>query len=202
MIEWFGSHPVAVGVVTLLLMGSDWTLTVLQQCERAAHSANHYRSYPVDTVEGSPLLQRAVRRARFLHGPHLIAAVLLSSAVAFAVRMIPPGARGVFLGYVWGLFLIVGSTHAGNLIGYVAGRRGIHGQVWIHQRTAYVVQMGRYLALTALLAVLAVISGSPFVSGIALAGGTSSARQLIWMRRVPEVPDPDLAPEGALERAP
>jgi len=194
MIEWFGSHPVAVGITTLLLMWSDWLLTVFQHRERMAHPDKHTLTYPVDTAEGNPLLQQAVRRARILDPRHAATALILSAAVALAQRWIPEGARPLFLGYVWGLFLIVDTTHLSNLVGYVASRRGVHGQVWLHQRTAYLTQMGRYLALTLLLAVLAIVSGSLFVGGVALAGATSSARQLVWMRRVPQVPEPDVPP--------
>ena len=56
-------------------------------------------------------------------------------------------------------------------------------------------QAGRYLALSILLIVLAVASSSGFVAGAAVAGLTSSARQLLWLRRAPAVPDPDVAPE-------
>ena len=35
--EWFGSHPVATGVATLILMLVDWSLTVLQHRERAKY---------------------------------------------------------------------------------------------------------------------------------------------------------------------
>jgi hypothetical protein len=103
----------------------------------------------------------------------------------------------VFLGYTWGVYLIVSSTHVGNLLGYVASRRGIHGHVWIHQRTAYLVQAGRYAGLAALLVVAAACSGNTFVIGMAVAGLTSSVRQLVLLRRVPAIPAEDAAPEAA-----
>ena len=53
--DWFGDHPVATGIATLILMLLDWGMTVLQHRERARYSRNHYRSYPVDTVEGNPV---------------------------------------------------------------------------------------------------------------------------------------------------
>jgi hypothetical protein len=92
------------------------------------------------------------------------------------------------------VFLLVVTTHLGNLAAYAAGRRGVHGQVWLHQRTAYLTQMGRYLALAVLLPALAAASGSGFVAGVAVSGLFSSARKLAWMRRVPCVPEPDLPP--------
>jgi hypothetical protein len=194
--EWFGSHPVATGVATLILMLVDWLLTVLQHRERAKHSANHYRSYPVDTVEGNPSLQRAVARAHLLEPRHLLVAVPVSALVAATVWWMPVVARPLLLGYVWGLFFIVSATHLGNLLGYIGSRRGIHGRVWMHQRTGYSVQAGRYVGVTALLAALAVCSGSMFVIGAAVAGVTSMARQLVWIRRTPPIPDDDAAPEA------
>ena len=99
------------------------------------------------------------------------------------------------LGYVWGLFLVVDMTHIGNLIGYRVCRRGTHGQLWLHQRTAYLVQAGRYAALAILLVVLAIMSFSPFLGGVAVAGVSSAFRQFIWLRRVPMIPATDAAPE-------
>ena len=194
MIQWLGSHPAVAGIVTLVLMGTDWLLTVLQHRERAAHSANHYRSYPTDTVEGNPVLQQAVSSGRSIHLRHAAISLALSAAVALALPWISTAARPLFLGFVWGLYLTVDFFHLSNLLGYVAGRRGIHGQVWLHQRTAYLTQMGRYLALAGFLAVLAVASGSIFVAGVTLACAVSALRQRVWMRRVPAIPDPDIAP--------
>lgn len=195
--EWFGAHPVATGIATLILMLVDWCLTVLQHRERARHSANHYRSYPVDTVEGNPALQKAVKRGRLLEPKHFVVAVLVSALVAATVWWIPVAARPLLLGYVWGLFFIVSTTHLSNLIGYVGSRRGIHGRVWMHQRTGYLVQAGRYVGVTALLGALALCSESVFVIGAAVAGVTSTARQLVWIRKVPAIPEKDAAPETA-----
>lgn len=195
--EWFGAHPVAAGVVTLILMLVDWSLTVLQHRERAKYSANHYRSYPVDTVEGNPSLRAAVDRARILEPRHLVVAVPVSALVAVTLWWIPTVTRPLLLGYVWGLFLIVSATHLGNLMGYLGSRRGIHGHVWMHLRTGYLVQAGRYVGVTALLAALALCSGSVFVIGATVAGVTSTARQLAWIWRTPAIPDDDVAPEAA-----
>ena len=195
--EWFGARPVAAGLVTLGLMLVDWALTVLQHRERTRHRANHYRSYPVDTVEGNASLQRAVSRGRLIEPKHLLVAVPVSALVAGALWWVPPVTRPLLLGYVWGVLLIVSATHLGNLLGYLGSRRGIHGHVWLHQRTGYLVQAGRYVGVTAMLVVLAVCSGSLFVLGTAVAGLTSVARQLVWIRRTPAIPDPDVPPEAA-----
>ncbi len=194
MIQWLGAHPAAAGIVTLVLMWTDWLLTVLQHRERAAHSANHYRSYPTDTVEGNPALQQSVASGRLLDLRHGAISLALSVAVALALPWIATSARPLFLGFVWGLFLTVDFFHLSNLLGYVAARRGIHGQVWLHQRTAYLTQMGRYLALTCLLAVLTLASGSVFVAGVTVAGAFSTLRQLVWLRRVPAIPESDIGP--------
>lgn len=194
MLDWLTAQPLAMGAATLLLMWSDWLLTILQERERSAHYGRHYESYPIDTIEGSSILRSAVAQRRFVHRRHLLPALVLSGAVAYAVTVIPKHWLAPFAGYVWGLFLIVDSTHLGNLIGYRAGRRGLHGKIWMHQRTGYVIQMGRYLALAALLIVLAAVSGSPFIAGVAVAGLTSALRQIVWLRRTPAVPPDDAPP--------
>jgi hypothetical protein len=114
--------------------------------------------------------------------------------VAYAIDGIPRSFQVAFIGYVWGLFLIVDTTHVGNLIGYRAGRRGLHGRLFLHLRTGYIIQMGRYLALAAFLSLLAACSASPFVAGVAVAGLTSAVRQLIWLRRMPAIDVVDAPP--------
>ncbi len=42
MIQWFAAHYWATGIVTFLLMWSDWLLTILQERERSLHYAEHY----------------------------------------------------------------------------------------------------------------------------------------------------------------
>jgi hypothetical protein len=191
--DWFGAHPAAVAVTTALLMWCDWALSIVQQRVRS-RQAVHYLTYPVDTIEGSHFLRDALRTGHFVHPRHAVATVILSGAVAGTLWWLPPAFHAPFLGFVWGVFFLVLTTHLGNLASYAAIRRGVHGQVWMHQRTAYLTQMGRYLALTLLVAILALGSGSAFVAGVALSGLFSSARQLAWMRRVPTVPEPDVPP--------
>ncbi len=194
MVDWFINHPWVAGAVTFFLMWSDWLLTILQERERKLHYAEHYESYPVNTIEGSPLLQKAVRAERLAEPRHLIPALILSVIVAFALVWIPEIFRAVLIGYVWGLYLIVATTHFGNLLGYRAGRRGLHGKLYLHQRTGYVIQMGRYIALAVLLILLAVCSASLFIVGVALAGASSAARQLVWMRKIPVIEAADEPP--------
>jgi hypothetical protein len=194
MIEWFAARPWVAGVITFLLMWSDWLLTILQERERQLHYAEHYQSYPVNTIEGSPLLQSAVPARRMLEPKQFIPALILSALTAYALVWIPRNFHAAFIGYVWGLFLIVDMTHLGNLVGYRAGRHGLHGKLFLHLRTGYIIQMGRYLALAAFLILLAVCSASPFIMGVAVAGLTSAVRQLLWLRRIPAIDAADSPP--------
>ena len=105
--------------------------------------------------------------------------------------------RVLLIGYVWGLYLIVITTHLGNLLGYRAARRGLHGKLYLHQRTGYIIQMGRYVALAIFLIVLAICSASMFMLGVAIAGVSSAARQLAGMRKTPAIdPVADQTPFG------
>ena len=117
-------------------------------------------------------------------------------AVGFVAKLLSGEVRELFIGYVFGLFLIVGETHLGNLIGYRASRRGLHGKLYLHLRTGLLVQMGRYTATTVFLILLALASGSTFIAGTALAGFTSALRQLLWLRKTPAIPPGDPAPTG------
>jgi hypothetical protein len=128
MIEWFVAHPWITGIATFFLMWSDWLLTILQERECQLHYAEHYQSYPVNTIEGSPLYQSSVKARRIAEPKHLIPALILSALVVYALVWIPQNFQVAFIGYVWGLFLIVDMTHLGNFIGYQAGRHGLHGK--------------------------------------------------------------------------
>ena len=145
-VDWQTISPVIVGVVTVLLMWLDWLLTTLQEREMVRHYAAHYQSYPVDTVEGNPLLQQSVKRVRVVEPRHIVVAIVLGIAVGYVSTILEGASRELFIGYVWGLFLIVGTTHLSNLAGYRASRHGLHGKLYLHQRTGLLVQMGRYAA--------------------------------------------------------
>ena len=199
MVIWFADRPVATALVMLLLMWVDWWLTVLTEAARRRAQSGHYRMYPVDTTEGNPLLHGAVAKQRVIDAKHIVAALVLSTAVAFSLTIVRREWRPLFIGYVWGLFLIVSCTHLGNLAGYRLGSRGIHGTLWMHLRTAYAVQMGRYAALASLLMVIALLSESAFTAGVAGAGFTSAFRQLVWIRTAPTIGIDDTAPAGASE---
>lgn len=199
--HWFSTHPLAAGIATFALMWSDWLLTIWQQKERDAHGSDHTRTYPIDTIEGNPLVRFAVQKKRLFAPRHVIAAILISVTLPLGLIYAPPVWRLPILGYVWGLFLIVDTTHVGNLIGYRVCRRGTHGQLWVHQRTAYLIQAGRYAALAILLVVIAIVSVSPFLGGVAVAGVSSVFRQLQWSRRVPTIGSDDAPPTSNPEES-
>jgi hypothetical protein len=182
------------GVVTFLLAWVDWLLTILQERERQLHYGEHYQSYPVNTIEGNQRYQSAVNARQIVEPRHLIPALIMAAIVTFSLVWIPLNFRPLLLGYVWGLYLIVDTTHLGNLLGYRAGRHGLHGKIFLHQRTGYLMQMGRYFALSMFLIILAVCSASLFIAGVAVGGVSSAARQLVWMRKVPAIDKPDEPP--------
>jgi hypothetical protein len=196
MIDWFSAYPGIAGVVTFLLAWVDWLLTILQERERQLHYAEHYQSYPVNTIEGNPKYQSTVKARRLLEPRQLIPALIMTLIVTVALAWIPQDWRPLLLGYVWGLYLIVDTTHLGNLLGYRAGRHGLHGKIYLHQRTGYLMQMGRYSALSMFLILLAAASASLFVAGVALGGVSSAARQFLWMRKIPAIDEPDEPPSS------
>jgi len=58
-------------------------------------------------------------------------------------------------------------------------------------RTGYLVQAGRYFSTTLLLIVIAIVSGSQFIYGIAIASLISVLRQFAWMKRTPPIKSGD-----------
>ncbi len=194
MIDWLASHPFIAGGITFLLAWVDWWLTILQERERQLHYADHYQSYPVNTIEGNQRYQATVNAKRVAEPRHLIPAFVMAVIVTLGILFIPEDFRPLLLGYVWGLYLIVSTTHLGNLLGYRAGRRGLHGKIYLHQRTGYLMQVGRYFALSLFLILLAACSASLFIVGIAVGGVSSAARQLVWMRKIPLIDEPDVLP--------
>ncbi len=192
LIEWLIDHPLLCGLITIMLMGIDWLLTIAQENERQKHYFRHYQSYPINTLEGNPALQNAVNQKKVIYSRHLIAGLIVGTIVGLAVAWIPDQWGDLLLGYVWGIFLIVIMQHLSNLIGYYAGRKGIHGQLWIHQRTSYLIQAGRYFSITVFFLVLSILSPSHFIYGVTIAALSSTIRQLKWMKTVPMIgPDDD-----------
>ena len=191
MIDWLTQYPVLLGVITVVLMLCDWILTVAQEKEVSEHYFEHYESYPINTIEGNPAFQEGVKQQRVLHPKHVIVSICVGIAVAYGVPKMSLGWRDVFLGYVWGLFLLVSTQHFSNLIGYKAGRKGIHGKVWMHQRTGLMIQSGRYFSTTLFLLTLSLLSEAPIIYGVTIAGFTSGMRQYLWIRKVPGINEDD-----------
>jgi hypothetical protein len=194
MVEWFIYQPVVSGLITFLLMWSDWLLTIAQEKERAEHYSEHYQSYPANTIEGHPAFQSSVPKRQLINPKHAIAALAIGTVVSIMLLIVPRMWCELLLGYVWGLFVIVDTQHLSNLIGYRAGRQGIHGKLWMHQRTGYLVQSGRYFSFALFLLVLSILSGSVVIYGVTIAGFVSSLRQLIWLKRIPKIEKEDFFP--------
>lgn len=192
MIDWLINNPYFFGLITFILMFIDWVLTILQENERKEHYYKHYQSYPINTIEGSPAFQGAVAKRRLINPKHLIASVIIGAAVSLALIIIPREFSSLFVGYIWGLFIIVCTQHLNNLFGYKASRKGLHGKLYLHQRTAYLIQSGRYFSIAILLLILSIISGSEIIFGVTIAGFTSAFRQIIWLRKVPVIDRDDL----------
>jgi hypothetical protein len=191
MVDWFIDHPIVSGFITVLLMWSDWLLTIAQEKERVEHYSEHYQSYPTNTIEGHPAFQSSIPKRQLINPKHFIAALAIGTVVSIMLMMVPRMWCELLLGYIWGLFVIVDTQHISNWIGYRAGRQGIHGKLWMHQRTGYLVQSGRYFSFTLFLVVLSILSGSVVIYGVTIAGLVSSLRQLIWLKRIPKIEKDD-----------
>jgi hypothetical protein len=195
MIDWLISNPFIFGVITFTLMCIDWALTILQENERKGHYYKHYQSYPVNTIEGSPTFQNDVANRRFFNPKHFIAAIIIGTVVSFALMLIPHGFSALLIGYVWGLLIIVCTQHLNNLFGYIVSRKGLHGKLFLHQRTAYLIQSGRYFSIAILLLILSILSRSEIIYGVTIASFASALRQIIWLRKVPLIQKKDLPPD-------
>lgn len=195
MIEWLINNPFIFGLITFILMWIDWLLTIAQEKERKEHYFKHYQSYPINTIEGSPAFQSGVAKRQFVNPKHFIASVIIGIAVSIALMLIPRGFSALFIGYVWGLFIIVCTQHLNNLFGYITSRRGLYGKLCLHQRTAYLIQSVRYFSIAILLLILSILSGSEIIYGVTIAGFASALRQIIWLRKVPSIDKNDLPPD-------
>ena len=192
MTEWLINNPYVFGIVTFVLMQLDWYLTLSQEEERK----KHYQSYPINTIEGKPSFQNNVAKLQYFNPKHLIASVIIGIVVSIALIVIPPKFGSLFIGYVWGLFLIVCTQHLTNLTGYIASRKGLHGKLFLHQRTGYLIQSGRYFSIALFLLILSILSGSEIIYGVTIAGFTSSIRHLILLKKVPEINQNDSPPDS------
>ena len=195
MTKWLINNPYVFGLITFVLMQIDWFLTLSQEKERKDHYFKHYQSYPINTIEGSPAFQNSVAKLQYLNPKHLIASVFIGIIVSVALILIPPSFSALFIGYVWGMFLIICTQHLTNLTGYMVSRKGLHGKLILHQRTGYLIQSGRYFAIAIFLVFLSILSGSEIIYGVTIAGFTSSLRHLLLLRKVPKIGQDDLPPD-------
>ena len=191
------SNPFIIGFITIILMFSDYFLTLAQEKERREHYSEHYRSYPVNTIEGNPAFVESVSKIKIFNPKHFIAAILIGVVIPIVIIILSPGYREIFLGYAWGLFFIVNAQHLNNLMGYRVSRKGLHGKLLLHQRTGLRIQSARYLSITILLLLLSILSGSQIIYGATIAGLTSSLRLFILSRKVAPIAENDLPPENA-----
>lgn len=182
-IKFLLNHPFIIGLITMILMLSDYFLTLAQEKERKQHYSEHYESYPINTIEGSPAFQESVSKLQIINPKHLIATVIISVGVPLFLIFISDIYKEIFLGYVWGLYFIVCTQHSSNLLGYKVSRKGLHGKLWLHLRTGYLIQSGRYLSITLFLLILTIFSESLMIFGITIAGLTSSLRLFVRGRK-------------------
>jgi hypothetical protein len=196
MTEWLFNNPVIFGLITFVLMLIDWWLTIAQEKERKEHYLKHYQSYPTNSIEGSPSasLQRGVKKQQLINLKHLITSLIATIVLSVVLIFIPLRYCALYIGFVWGSYLIVCTQHLTNLTGYIASRKGLHGKLFLHQRTGYLIQFGRYFSFAVFLLLLSILSGSEIILGITIAGFTSAIRQLIWLKKVPKINQNDIHP--------
>ncbi len=188
------SHPVFIALITMLLMWCDYLLTLAQEKERKEYYSKHYQSYPVNTIEGNPAFYEAVERLKIFNLKHFTATLIIGTAVPVSLFYIPKNLRTIFLAYIWGLFLVVITQHLSNLIGYRISRKGVHGKLFMHQRTGLLIQSGRYLSLAIFLFLLSALSQSQIIYGVTIAGFTSSFRLWVLSRKVSPIRENDSLP--------
>ena len=190
-------RPVLAGLVTYGLMLIDWLLTVARARAPGDPSRAHYRTYPVDTVEGNPLLRGAVEGRRPLSARHQAGSLLLGALTWFVLaRNREPAWSFAFLGLVWGSSLVLLGRHAEILVSSAAARRGVHGLVHLHQRTGYLMGAGRYAGTLLVLSAICVLVPHPFLLGTAAACLLAALRQLLYRLRVPPIEPGDPPPQG------
>lgn len=187
MIEWLIDNPIIAGLFTFLLMWGDWLLTIAQEKERRTYYYKHYESYPVNTIEGNPMLRNEVSELKLFSVKHIAIAIAFGAFVALFLTFVTIGLSVFYLGFFWGIFLIVITQHLSNLIAYRVSRKGIHGKIRMHLRTGYYIQSGRYFAFTLLLLILSLLIQNLFLFGITTAAFISSLRMLIWAKKIPQI---------------
>jgi hypothetical protein len=195
MINWIIENSIVAGIITTLLMWFDWFLSLAQEKERRLHYYEHYQSYPINTIEGNQIVRKDLEKLKIINLKQNLIAIALGVFVFFFLKKISQDSGLVFIGFIWGIFLIVNTQHISNLISYRFSRKGIHGKIWMHQRTGYFIQSGRYFATFIFLLILSLLIESLFLYGVTMAAFVSSMRMLIWLKKVPEIDNDDLPPK-------
>jgi hypothetical protein len=192
-------HPALAGALTFLLMEADWLLSIVQHRAMESHYKDHYETYPIRTVEGNPLLRRAVSHGRWIDLRHLIPALVVSCIVYYVMSRLREDQALLVLGLIWGTFFALLAIHSRNVWSYAAGRRGVHGKIWIHMRTGYQMSLGQYAGLLIFAGLLAVLDPSPFLVGIALSCVVAIARVSVFLLRAPRIETGDPPPSESTQ---
>ena len=200
ILKFLINNPLIIGFITVLLMWSDYLLTLVQEKERKDHYSKHYKSYPINTIEGNPAIQESVSKLKIFNLRHFTATIIAGIGLPVALLFIPNLLQEFFLGFIWGMLLIVDTQHLTNVLGYRASRRGLHGKLFLHQRTGLIIQSGRYLATALFLLALAVLSESQIIYGVTIAGFSSSLRLHILSKKVAPIEKEDLPPENIVAK--
>lgn len=196
MINWIIENSIVAGIITTLLMWFDWILSLAQEKERKSHYYKHYKSYPINTIEGNHIVRKDVEKLKVINPKQNLIAIGLGVFVWIYLKRISLESGMIFIGFIWGIFLIVNTQHLSNLIAYRFSRRGIHGEILMHQRTGYLVQSGRYFATFIFLLILSLLIENFFLYGVTLAALMSSLRMLIRIKKVPKIDKDDLPPKN------
>lgn len=196
VLRFLTNNPIIIGFITMLLMWCDYLLTLVQEIERKEHYSKHYTSYPVNTIEGNPAIQESVAKLKIFNLRHFTATIIAGVGLPVALLFLPNLLNELFLGFIWGSLLIVNTQHLTNVLGYRASRKGLHGKLFIHQRTGLIIQSSRYLATAFFLFVLAVLSDSLIIYGVTIAGFISSLRLFVLSKKVVPIEKEDLPPEN------
>ena len=200
VLKFLMNNSPIIGLITMLLMWSDYLLTLVQEKERKEHYSKHYKSYPINTIEGNPAIQESVSKLKIFNLRHFTATIIAGIGLPVALLFMPNLLQEFFLGFIWGMLLIVDTQHLTNVLGYRASRRGLHGKLFLHQRTGLIIQSGRYLATALFLLALAVLSESQIIYGVTIAGFSSSLRLLILSKKVAPIEKEDLPPENIVAK--
>ncbi len=199
-VKFLMNNPVILGLITMLLMWSDYLLTLFQEKERKEHYSEHYQSYPVNTIEGNPAIQESVSKLKIFNLRHFTATIIAGIGLPVALLFMPKLLQEFFIGFIWGMLLIVNTQHLTNVIGYRASRRGLHGKLFLHQRTGLIIQSGRYLATALFLLILAILSDSLIIYGVTIAGFLSSLRLFMLSKKIAPIEKGDLPPENIVAK--